>query len=415
MSEPMIDLNLTNNINIVDQDDTFYIEHFIHCDEDSEQYVKECRGIIRLLSDKSIVCKTYPFTPEIEYNTSNIKETVETTINNGYKFYPSFEGSILRLWCYNNEWYLSTHRKLDANNSRWGSATTFRNRFLDALGRVAELEEQTLTIDDMFNQYTAKLNPEYIYTYMLRTSNENRIVCRYPTEDLFFAGAFDRTDNFKFVEPAVINAFVPTIKPITISNFEEFLSVIDNNVSEVNNILFTQGIIAVAPTGASIKFMNPNYVLWSRVRGNEPILMQAYINKLKYGNITDIQNFLNLYDDVEEFKQFEYIMNDIKRNLLSTYIKRYIHKKVVPVPPEQHILLVNMYKTYLSDPKNNVLNFDWVSNFVNNLSAPEIYNLYKQYMYRYKNFGNGNTVNEQVSQKTKNAYFKVSTTEEEMK
>lgn len=419
MSFTQTEINMSiNNIDIVDEDDTFIIEHFLNCDETSEDHIKDCRGIIRLKSDRTIVCKTYPFTPEIDFNSAEqAKISVESMLEKGATFYPSFEGTVLRLWSHEGKWYLSTHRKIDANKSRWGSAATFYKRFVDVLSFMQNVYQPLKDIfneemnEDIFNNYTSHLDPNMVYTYLLRTSNETRIVSRYDREYLLFLGAFDKTNNFNFVNPSSINAFLPIIPALNIQSYKDFANSLINNVMEITNIFLTQGVIAVSNQGECVKYMNPDYIFWSRVRGNEPILLQAYINKLKTGNPEEIQYFMSLYNDVDEFKQFEYIINDIKRNLLKTYISRYIHKKVIPTHPEQHQVLIKMYQKYLSDPKGNVLNMDWISAFVNNLTTTEIYNLYKQYKYRHEHFGNGNALKNEVISKVQNAYFKTSSNE----
>jgi DNA-binding Lrp family transcriptional regulator len=406
-----------NNITVSDSDDTFVLEHYKECDENSDVIVKECRGIIKLKSTGEVICKTFPFTPEILFGSDKMQSSVESMCENGAKFYPSYEGTVLRVWCQEDKWYISTHRKLDANKSRWGSNLTFQKRFVNALLQLNTSSEnfanyfKECTEDNIFEKYTSYLDKDYIYTYLIRTSNDTRIVCSYENEDLFYVGAFKK-GSFDFIFPEVFNVVVPIIPNINIDSFADFITRIKDNAAEVCNNWRTQGIIAIDKKGNSVKYMNPEYVKWYKVRGNEPILVQAYINKVKSGNVQDINNFMFLYQHNQEFREYELIMHDVKRNILNNYIRRYIHKKIVAAPPEQHKVLVHLYNLYLKNRQSNVLNHQWIDEQVNRLPTVEIYNLYKQYKYRREHFGNGNALNEDVIKRTNSAYYKQ--TEEKM-
>jgi hypothetical protein len=407
------DLNIhisTNNITVSDDDDIFILEHFKECDENSDSLIKDCRGVIKLKTGE-IVCKTFPFTPEVLFGSENLQLSVEKMLQDGADFYPSHEGTILRVWSHNSKWYLSTHRKIDANKSRWGSNLTFQQRFIRALLELNKESEVFASFfkdcdeTNIFEKYTSNLDNNYIYTFLIRTSTDTRIVCNYDNEDLFYVGAF-RQKTFEYITPEQFNVLVPIIPRLNITTYEEFANVVKNNTENVANQWLTQGIVAVDKMGTSIKYMNPEYVKWCKVRGNEPILIQAYINKVKAGVAQDLQNFLFLYQFNQEFREYEFIMNDVKRNILNNYIRRYIHKKIVAAPPEQHKVLVHLYNTYMKNRKDNVLNHQWIDEQVNKLPTVELYNLYKQYKYRRDNFGSGNAINDDVLKRTNDAYYK---------
>ena len=43
------------------------------------------------------------------------------------------EGSLLRAFCVNDTWYITTHRKLDAFRSKWASRQSFGAQFVESL------------------------------------------------------------------------------------------------------------------------------------------------------------------------------------------------------------------------------------------------------------------------------------------
>jgi hypothetical protein len=100
------------------------------CDDNDDELVKSCRGIA--FSGEELIFKGFPYT--YEYTQKKNHDAINNLLSNNLcSIYDSFEGTLLRMFCYNNKWYLSTNRKLDANKSKWGSKTTFGEYFKQAL------------------------------------------------------------------------------------------------------------------------------------------------------------------------------------------------------------------------------------------------------------------------------------------
>ena len=97
------------------------------------------RGVVIDVPNKTIVARSYGFTPVIsasslsvaEYDgnihlTDAINPNVDYDINpKTTLFYPGFEGTIMRVFLHGGRVYHSTHKKLDAIRSRWGNSPTF--------------------------------------------------------------------------------------------------------------------------------------------------------------------------------------------------------------------------------------------------------------------------------------------------
>lgn len=97
------------------------------------------RGVVVDVPNKTIVARSYGFTPIIsasslavaEYDgnihlTDAVNPNVDYDINpETTLFYPGFEGTIMRVFLHGGRVYHSTHKKLDATRSRWGNSPTF--------------------------------------------------------------------------------------------------------------------------------------------------------------------------------------------------------------------------------------------------------------------------------------------------
>ena len=97
-----------------------------NCDNNSLNDLKLVRGLI-YKNNKPFI-KSFGYTPEYTINT--VPDDVKQSITNNFqnlRFFYSLEGTLLRLYWndINDKWYISTHKKLNARNSRWGSSKTY--------------------------------------------------------------------------------------------------------------------------------------------------------------------------------------------------------------------------------------------------------------------------------------------------
>lgn len=388
-----------------DENELYKLNHYTSCDENSSEEIKNTRGLI--YRDNVLMCKTFGFTPEILFTEEKLNEIVSNCINEGYRFFPSFEGTILRLWCDTDlengvdKWHLSTHKKIDASKSRWGSKFSFRELFLNTLFPQNENKDQS------FLDFTTQLINTNCYVFLLRSSTHNRIVCRRETNEIYYLGSFDRSNNFKYNFPLSLNnENIKLISQIEIKDVNDFKNQIDNNINEINNCYETQGIMGINENGDTVKFLNPEYWRNTVLRGSEPNVILRYIELLKQRDFETIIKLKELYNEVEEFNFYDNTMEHIKKNLLGKYIKRYINKSVAIVPPEQHRILCDLYNLYLSNPEGNRLNMNLIENYLNQLDNNLLHNLYRQYQKRRALYGNGNWVNTETKDKVLSVYYK---------
>ena len=110
-----INLNLYDK---VDENEDLELYHFNYDYEYGDSNLK-LKGVVVDKSTKEIVCTTSIH--NIEYDVQNISYVPNITEIDWKKSLVmiSHEGCFLRVFYHNGKWYISTHRKLDANNSRW--------------------------------------------------------------------------------------------------------------------------------------------------------------------------------------------------------------------------------------------------------------------------------------------------------
>ena len=129
-----IALNDSWVITDTDAENDLYMIHYTSF-ADMNLY-SDLRGIVVDLDSKTIVARSFGYTPS--YTTSSLtigtdnmyhlrndsnEEDVYDAKNIVIK--PKFEGTLLRVFKHKGKVYHSTHRRLDASRSRWGSSKTF--------------------------------------------------------------------------------------------------------------------------------------------------------------------------------------------------------------------------------------------------------------------------------------------------
>ena len=150
-------------------------------DLSSEEIVKNCRGIV--FDGDSILFKGYPYTPEYTYEDYDYLNTIDIS---NFKAFNAREGTLLRLFYHNDDWMVSTHRRLDAYSCRWGSRKTFGTLLEEAFesevnisDKFKELLDDIIDVgENSFKRWLTLLDKKSQYMLLLETSEDNRIVCR---------------------------------------------------------------------------------------------------------------------------------------------------------------------------------------------------------------------------------------------
>ena len=369
---------VTSDIRLTDSLDTVRLYHYSHCDENSTDDVKACRGIIR--DGNKIVCKTFGWTPEVEGTLENIHKYTHSLST--CKFYDAEEGATIRLWEHNGVWNLSTHRKIDAYHSRWGNpkSKSFGTMFHQSIQYECKyggmknkfFKEDEIIPLDLFKRYTDSLDKNKVYTFLVRNDNENRIVC--DQEDVpksYFIGAFDKVTSF-LVEGGNDTGFeYPN---------EHFFSTPEDIFSFVQNVDYRkkQGVIVYLPNQKQVKFMNTKYIELFEGRGNEPSIQFRYLQVR--GDSDKVSILYTLYPDyIPIFEKYENILNDVATKIHKSYLQRFIRKEFVSLPQQEFFVLQACHGYFMSDRIRNKITNLKVLEILNNQPPTSLNRIIKQY------------------------------------
>jgi hypothetical protein len=212
------------------------------------------------------------------------------------------DGTMIRLYNYNDTWYTSTTRCIDASKSYWTSTKNFSDLFWDVFDK------------NLLNT----LDKKYTYVFVL-LHKENRIVVRHKINMLVY---ISRINNETYIEDFTqqFNNIYGIRRPKKIDNYNFNYNNITDTVENFYNP-FKRGIIIKTFNISTNKFVNykidyKNYINIKTIRGNVPEIRMRYLELLN-----DSEKLHILEQNYNEYKfMFKLIKNEVAK------LTKIIHK-----------------------------------------------------------------------------------------
>jgi len=301
-------------------------------------------------------------------------DMLETLDLSKCRVFEAHEGTLIRVFNINGVWYTSTNRKLDAMRSKWAAKyETFGQRFTDAIREILdELYEEEVKDDELFNEsiqrindrnrdflnkvYERNLNPKYKYMFLLKPSEEERIVCKAePRPTIYHVGTFNEDNVLNLDETVELDKnVIDKPKELKFTSVEEI-----KNAVEKCNIEHHQGFIIIYKDSATnnedihYKYSPIRYKYLFKVRANIPSLKFRYLQLRRYGVSTEFTEkefkaFIELYNYEHTSKEIETDIYNICYDLHQKYITYYVDKKQIDISElEKEVLQSIIHKAYI--------------------------------------------------------------------
>lgn len=329
--------DLSSDMEKTDDDGVLQIYSYKTCTRSSSDQLKTSRGLVFSGDkNKNPIFRSIGYTQEYSVDDVGIHNIVERD-GSYLTFIPSTEGTLLRVFYHSSDmipgggkWYISTHRKLNAYDSRWGTSESFGQTFENALSTL------NLTVDGLLSA----LDRRHVYLFFVSTTPGSRMVSLAPaTPTVAHTATLLNGSEFTMTHPSPIPA--PT--PIAFSSVGDMVMFV-NTV----NIMSHQGIIAFYPDGRHFKVMNGQYQLYSNARGNEASLMFRYLqvrNHPIYGKM-----FNEMYPErINEFISYENAIFRIAKSIHASYISRFVEKKETVVSQEEYRIIRHCHGWHITN------------------------------------------------------------------
>jgi hypothetical protein len=344
-------------VNLVDSDENkLDMFCYVKCGIEDSDILKQCRGVV--FNDYNLILKAFPYTTEYNNKETNKIDDVFRDFKN-WTFFESHEGSLIRVF-YFNKWYISTHRKLDAFRSKWASKESFGTYFKNAL--ISEEEnnnnfKNSLPKEgDILERFQSTLDKTKQYMFLIRNSNENRIVSDAPNRPtVYHVGTFVNGD-LNLTE----NLNIPYPKHFVFDN-------VDSLLYHMENVYYReiQGVIGFdLKNNKQVKVVHKDYQELFNARGNEPSIKFRYLQVRS--NKRNVDMLFHLYPEMGSiFDDYENMIYKIGENIYKAYVQRFIKKQYVTVDKEEFNVIKECHSWYLSDRNNNRVSLNKVIGLLN--------------------------------------------------
>jgi hypothetical protein len=219
-----------------------------------------------------------------------------------------FDGTLLRVWKYKDNIYISTHRKIDASNSRWGTS----GKFVDLFKKYIE---SSFKLEDLFGAISAKSDSEDIQIHNFLLVDADLMICsKLPLDTKVKDGFVLYINSVNCTLPSEVFEKIPEVKYTEIADTTNTVIRVQSfkNIEEYNSYLnkgFYPDIDAVHPQislgeglilfngKTMLKIVSKGYNRRAKIVNNDPNILHRVYEILTETQMSKdgMDNFLEKY------------------------------------------------------------------------------------------------------------------------
>ncbi len=284
----------------IKKEDGFVIFNYNQLSSDfNSEIVRECRGIIFREGEwEHPVCHAFDkfgnwgesYVPNMDWSTVKVSEKID--------------GSIMKLWCYDNKWHVSTNGNINALNAPVPDVR--KENFLDIFwdGVVKNLVKARYP-GGLF-RWLRDLKPNYTYIFEM-VSPYTRVVIPYEHTDVYFLGARNNDTNYQygcdeFDAYAMNTQMFPRPKIYSMQTLEQVV-----NAAKVLP-WDEEGYVCYDKDFNRCKIKSPRYVMAHFARNNNVITRKHLIDVILNGEMDEFLIYASDYK--EQLNWTKQLMDD---------------------------------------------------------------------------------------------------------
>lgn len=280
--------------------------------------------------DDTLLVDTFPI--PMEYALPSESESFQATETIPTVVYEAIEGTLIRVYQFEDQWHLSTSSRLDAYACSWSAPMTFGDQFEEYVSIISGVP---------LDVFLCSLDPQLKYFFILPTEDTNRIG-KYPdpseVEKIYLVGLQDQTNRLFWGESLQAleldkNIWTFPDRVQIDGSFERLLHLMQT--SEKNYIFYesSEGIEGVEEILKIVKCCTDEYASRVHIRNNEADIILRYL-QLQVGKDVDA-NLIHYFQCMYPEYPFEQIIEEgiakATRHIHKKYISRFIRKEYVNV------------------------------------------------------------------------------------
>lgn len=318
------------------------LECFCSDNPPNNNFERKIRGyVFNQNSDLILKSFSYPYVYKFDEEKDNDNNLIEDENNvydhkfigdlNKYQITYLKEGTVIRVFYYEGEWFCSTHRKLNAFKSKWGKIS---------FGEIFE-NNIKLKTGKSLNEFYNSLDKNIKYFFLVGTIETTRVVS--PTySDIFLLNTMDSGNNIIFCEE-----FKDWYQePLKVNSFDKVINIVNNL-----QYPFEKGCgLYLFSEEKSFKVINKDYEKFASLRNNLPSIPFAYLH-----NVFDPEKnkqFRDLYPSFkEEFDFYDEEINKISIDIKNKYFRKYAKKEDFVLNKQEYIIIRTLHKIFQETKK----------------------------------------------------------------
>lgn len=275
----------------------------------------ECNGLILEKETNKIVCMSQNKFIHINNDDSQINQIEDMKSRyNRFRMEYCEDGTVIRLYNYNDTWYTATTRCIDARKSYWSSDKTFNDMFWEIFNT------SNYTVDNLDKNHT--------YLFIL-IHKENRIVVNHKYNNLIYIGRInnetkqeDFTNYFYNEDP---RRCIRRTKNIDVSSVINY-PLDDYYLSDKRGVIL-KFFDASNNSWKLCQYDFNHYTQIKEVRGNVPLIRMRYLELLEQPDKLQILE-TNYPEYKMTFAMIKHCMNKLYKEVHNLYYQSHIKHNI---------------------------------------------------------------------------------------
>lgn len=322
------------------QDDSFKL---IDSDDMLNLYHSKDEKIKGIITDKNNTKLVGNFTVPIEYVLPEQTEKFLDEEKIPSSVFSAIEGTLIRVYFFDDKWIVSTNSRLDAEISFWSGKLSFGKQF----------EEYIISISGKsFEEFLGSLDTFKKYFFILPTTGLNRIGKKWQANEskVVYLVGVEFGERFLYGKELLAmkleNICWSYLTEYSIDNYDMLLELVrDKNI----NLIWYEG-------DKVIKCISEDYNKRCLVRNNEQNLVYRYIQLLKDPEQKEtLEELKNMYPEFRFSLLVDRKINSIVNYIHSNYVARYIKKEYVLLPKTFFIVMKKCHQRYIDTKEKTTL------------------------------------------------------------
>ncbi len=319
---------------VVKESDSYPSLYLVHQSAESDNnndFVRLCNGLIVEKETNKLVCCTFPKCYENEENVVS-----DTNLSDDITVQKCIEGTLIRIYYYQDNWVFSTKRAIDASKCSWVVQKSFKDLFLEIV---------PMEVVETFDK-------NYVYSFII-CHHENAVVVPIDGISNSVVYLICKRDKETF-EECPLGKISERPKILLVPD-EEFIS--ETLIEDLNKRLSTenidcQGYIICDKSLNRQKITSTKYNEIRELWGNNNNRLYRYL-ELRQGTTVE-NNLLGKYlkhfsKDFSLFTYYEEQISTLCFTVHKYYVLKFIKKEQVDIPYYLRKIIYKVHKAFLND------------------------------------------------------------------